>query len=76
MLAALGAFRSLRLRPFGCIATTRNGGNTVPTTNRKDEVLNDLIEGIARLTTSERWQEWLDVQSRFHRYSFNNTLLI
>lgn len=38
--------------------------------------MNDLVEGISRLTTSTRWQEWLDVQSRFHRYSFNNTLLI
>jgi antirestriction protein ArdC len=48
----------------------------MPTSTRKDEVLNDLVEGIRRLTTSERWQEWLKVQARFHRYSFNNTLLI
>lgn len=48
----------------------------MPTTNRKDEVLNDLIDGIAKLTSSETWQEWLTVQSRFHRYSFNNTMLI
>ncbi|MHB8438505.1 MAG: ArdC-like ssDNA-binding domain-containing protein [Acidimicrobiales bacterium] len=35
-----------------------------------------LAEGIAELTNSNAWQDWLKVQSRFHRYSFNNTLLI
>ncbi|HZQ86064.1 MAG TPA: ArdC-like ssDNA-binding domain-containing protein [Acidimicrobiales bacterium] len=43
---------------------------------RKDEVMTGLIAGIERLTTSGRWQEYLKVQSKFHRYSFNNTLLI
>lgn len=43
---------------------------------RREEVLDRLTAGIASLTTSEAWQEWLDVQSRFHRYSFNNTILI
>jgi len=45
------------------------------TTHRTD-VLDKLTEGIAELTNSERWQDWLDVQSRFHHYSFNNSLLI
>lgn len=45
-------------------------------TTRKDEVINGLIDGISRLTSSENWHEWLKVQSRFHHYSFNNTLLI
>lgn len=45
------------------------------TTNRAN-VLERLSEGIASLTSSEKWQEWLNVQSRFHQYSFNNTLLI
>lgn len=45
-------------------------------TNRKDEVINGLIAGISRLTTSDKWQDWLKVQSRFHHYSFGNTLLI
>ncbi len=44
-------------------------------TNRSN-VLNRLIEGITQLTNSEKWQEWLTMQSRFHHYSFNNTLLI
>ena len=46
------------------------------TSNRKDEILSALTEGIAQLTSSERWQEWLRTQSRFHHYSFRNTLLI
>jgi hypothetical protein len=46
------------------------------TSNRKDEVLTTLTDGIAALTTSDRWQEWLRAQSRFHHYSFNNVLLI
>ena len=45
-------------------------------TNRKDEVMTGLLAGIAELTSSDRWQDWLTVQSRFHRNSFNNALLI
>jgi len=40
------------------------------------DLLVRLTEGVSRLTSSERWREWLEVQSRFHRYSFHNTLLI
>ena len=43
---------------------------------RKDEAMARLAEGIAELTSSGAWQDWLKTQSRFHRYSFNNTLLI
>jgi len=39
-------------------------------------LIDQLTEGITTLTTSERWQRYLDVQSRFHRYSVNNVLLI
>ncbi len=42
----------------------------------KTNILERLAEGIAQLTSSERWQDWLTMQSRFHSYSFNNTLLI
>ncbi len=42
----------------------------------KTNILDRLVEGITQLTSSERWQEWLTMQSRFHAYSFNNTLLI
>jgi antirestriction protein ArdC len=40
------------------------------------DLLATLTDGISRLTTSESWKKWLDIQSRFHRYSFGNTLLI
>jgi antirestriction protein ArdC len=45
-------------------------------TDRKTELLNQLAEGVARLTASEAWQAWLRVQRRFHRYSWGNALLI
>ena len=42
----------------------------------KPDVLDRLTAGIAQLTTTDAWIRWLRVQSRFHRYSFNNVLLI
>jgi hypothetical protein len=41
-----------------------------------EELLESLSEGVAALTTSERWTQYLDVQSRFPRYSPNNVMLI
>jgi antirestriction protein ArdC len=46
------------------------------TSDRKDEMIGRLTAGIEQLTSSQRWQEWLAVQSRFHHYSFRNALLI
>lgn len=43
---------------------------------RRDTVLAQLTEGVAALTSSDAWRRWLDVQSRFHHYSFGNCLLI
>ncbi|SFS00103.1 hypothetical protein SAMN05216559_2310 [Halomicrobium zhouii] len=50
---------------------------------RDDEMhstITEWVEDLADLTdeaaTSEQFQEWLDVQSRFHEYSYRNTLLI
>ena len=40
------------------------------------ELLDTLTEGVAALATSERWTQYLEVQSRFPRYSSNNALLI
>jgi antirestriction protein ArdC len=40
------------------------------------ELLAQLTSGIAALTSSERWSRHLDYQSRFHRYSFSNVVLI
>ena len=45
-------------------------------TKNHPELLEKLTEGISNLTSSEQWQRHLDVQSRFHRYSFGNVLLI
>ena len=42
----------------------------------KADALESLAKGIAQLTSSDRWTEWLKVQSRFHEYSFSNTVLI
>jgi antirestriction protein ArdC len=44
--------------------------------DRKDEIISKLTAGIEQLASSQRWQDWLAVQSRFHHYSFRNTLLI
>jgi antirestriction protein ArdC len=40
------------------------------------ELLATLANGVADLTNSTAWRAWLDVQRRFHRYSWGNTLLI
>jgi len=45
-------------------------------TNSHSDLIAQLNEGIANLTTSEEWIRYLDIQSRFHRYSFGNVLLI
>ena len=36
----------------------------------------ELVEGVQDAEASEDFQEWLEVQSAFHDYSFRNTLLI
>lgn len=35
-----------------------------------------LADGVSKLVSSQDWQHALDVASRFHRYSWGNTLLI
>ena len=40
------------------------------------EITNRLEQGIMELFDSERYKEYLRVMSKFHNYSFNNTLLI
>jgi hypothetical protein len=35
-----------------------------------------LAQQVAALRTGDDWRRWLEVASRFHDYSFNNTLLI
>ena len=43
---------------------------------KRAEILGKLADGIDALSDSAEWQRWLDVQSRFHNYSFGNCLLI
>jgi len=40
------------------------------------DLLTTLADGVAELTNSTAWRAWLDVQRRFHRYSWGNALLI
>ena len=42
----------------------------------KQDLLATLADGVARLTGSESWMRWLDVQRKFHHYSWGNTVLI
>ena len=42
----------------------------------RDHILDALTEGIEALTTSAAWRSHLEVQGRFHGYSFSNALLI
>ncbi len=44
-------------------------------TNRQ-ELLTQLADGVSNLTTSDKWQRYLDFQGRFHHYSYSNVLLI
>ena len=46
------------------------------TTNSRPDLLAQLEEGIVTLTSSDAWEDHLVFQSRFHRYSYSNTLLI
>ncbi len=44
--------------------------------NRQNEALALLEQGILQLTESNNWQQYLKVQSCFHRYSFKNVVMI
>lgn len=46
------------------------------TKNNHAELMTQLADGIAQLTSSQAWQQYLEVQSRFHTYSYGNALLI
>ncbi|WP_408960746.1 DUF955 domain-containing protein [Natrinema sp. 74] len=41
-----------------------------------EDWIDELVDHVDDAQTSEEFQEWLDVQSRFHDYSHRNTLLI
>jgi len=50
-----------------------NGKNT---TERMKEITDRLEAGLKNLFDSEQYKSYLNTMSRFHNYSFNNTLLI
>jgi len=41
-----------------------------------EQWINELVDHVDDAQQSEEFREWLDVQSRFHEYSHQNTLLI
>jgi hypothetical protein len=45
--------------------STYKEGDKMTTTTDPSELLANLSEGIAKLTTSDEWQRYLDCQSRF-----------
>jgi hypothetical protein len=48
----------------------------MPRTTDRPDLLAHMEEGIAALTSSVAWRNHLVFQSRFHRYSYGNVLLI
>lgn len=49
---------------------------TMTKTDSTQDAFSKLESGIQQLVTSSNWQNYLKTQSRFHHYSFNNTVLI
>ena len=52
--------------------------NTIHTTEKQkvQEITDKLEEGLKELFESEKYKTYLSTMSKFHNYSFNNTLLI
>ena len=49
---------------------------TASGTDKAEQLLNQLHDGIAQLTSSDAWTAWLDVARNFHTYSASNTILL
>ena len=66
------------------MATTSDSSVSFDQTDTRSDEMNSTIEqwidelvaGVDDAQASDEFQEWLDVQSRFHDYSYRNTLLI
>ncbi|WP_226008360.1 ArdC-like ssDNA-binding domain-containing protein [Natrinema salinisoli] len=66
------------------MSTTRDSSVSFEQTDTRSDEMNSTIEqwidelvaGVDDAQASDEFQEWLDVQSRFHDYSYRNTLLI
>lgn len=46
------------------------------TTDKAQQIHEELQDGVRALVTSDDWTRALEVAARFHRYSFSNTMLI
>lgn len=57
---------------------TRKAPRTTPEERQAkvDAALATLEAGVSQLVSSEAWADYLAFQARFHRYSFNNVMLI
>ena len=65
------------------LTTSESGVSFEETDTRHDEMhstiedwIDELVADVDEAKASQQFQEWLDVQSRFHDYSHRNTLLI
>ncbi|WP_226023966.1 ArdC-like ssDNA-binding domain-containing protein [Halomicrobium salinisoli] len=66
------------------MSTTRDSSVSFDQTDTRSEEMHSTIEqwidelvaGVDDAQASDEFQQWLDVQSRFHDYSYRNTLLI
>ena len=47
-----------------------------PLRHKQQEALELLEQGIKDLSERGNWEQYLKVQSRFHRYSFGNVVMI
>ena len=47
-----------------------------PRNKKVKDILKKLEEGVKDLFTSEKYKQYLHTMSKFHHYSFNNTILI
>ncbi|MGB9963007.1 ImmA/IrrE family metallo-endopeptidase (plasmid) [Halobacterium sp. MBLA0001] len=66
------------------MATTSDPSVSFEETDTRDDEMHstieawidDLVDDVDEAQASDEFQEWLDVQSRFHDYSYRNSLLI
>lgn len=57
-------------------STSYGGQNSDVPESKMDTIMNSLERGVHEIFTSEKYHIYLNTMSKFHNYSFNNTLLI
>lgn len=57
-------------------ASRSEDGGISSGSGQRDDLAAQIEQGVAALVSGDDWRRWLDVQSRFHSYSFGNTMLI